>query len=143
MLTFGHVFNRQSFLLLLELEVKRAQRYQDYLSLLSLTFGHLNPSLGKNPSISFKTLAKLLKDELRDSDIVGEDTGNRFIIMLPHADMARAHRVRERLERILQDYGFAEKGLTMEIDEVCFPTHATSVYDLLQLARNNVPDGRL
>jgi hypothetical protein len=61
MLTFGHVFNRQSFLLLLELEVKRAQRYQDYLSLLSLTFGHLNPSLGKNPSISFKTLAKLLK----------------------------------------------------------------------------------
>ena len=59
MFAFGHVFNRQSFLFLLDLEIKKAQRYQNYLSLLSLTFDHLNPSRGKNPSIWLKTLAKL------------------------------------------------------------------------------------
>ena len=138
MFAFGHVFNRQSFLFLLELEIKRAHRYQNYLSLLSLTFGHLNPSL-ENPSISLKTLANLLKDELRETDAIGQGgTANRLLVMLPHADMTGAHKVKERLGQIIQDYGFGAKGLTIEIGEVCFPTHATNTDDLLRMAGNNL-----
>jgi len=58
---FGKVFNWQSFLILLDMEIKRARRYQNCLSLLSFTFSHLAPSLGGNTSISFKTLANLVK----------------------------------------------------------------------------------
>ncbi len=137
MFAFGHVFNRQSFLFLLDLEIKKAQRYQNYLSLLSLTFDHLNPSLGKNPSISLKTLANLLMDDLRETDVIGQSGANRLLVMMPYADMAGAHQVRERLEQILQDYGFGAKGLTIEIGEVCFPTHATNIDDLLRKAGNN------
>ncbi len=119
---------------LLELEIKRAQRYQNFLSLLSLTFGHLNPSVGEHASISLKTLANFVKGELRETDIVGQDAGNRLQVMLPYADMTGAHTVRERLEKILYEYGFGREGFTVEINEVCFPTHATSFDDLLLMA---------
>ncbi len=138
MFAFGNVLNNQSFLFMLDLEIKRARRYQNFLSLLSLTFGHLDPSLGEDASISFKTLANLVKDELRETDIVGQGGGNRLLVMLPYADMAGVHTVRERLEKILYEYGFGRKGFTVEINEVCFPTHATNFDDLLQMAGNDV-----
>jgi diguanylate cyclase (GGDEF)-like protein len=139
MFTVGHLLNRQFFLFLLDLEIKRARRYQNYLSLLSFTFGHLNPSLGKDPIISLKTVANLLKEELRDTDILGESGGNQLLVMLPHADTAGAQKVRERLEQMLQEYGFGKKGLAVEIEEVCFPTHATNIDDILRMAGNHVP----
>ncbi len=139
MFAFGNVFNRQSFLFMLSLEVKRSRRYQDYLSLLSLTFDHLDPSPGESPSISLKTLAHLIKSELRDTDIVGQDGGNRLLVMLPYADTEAAHKVRGRLEKYLQDYGFGRNGFTIEINEVCFPTHATNADELLRMAGDNVP----
>ena len=136
MFAFGNVLNRQSFLFLLDLEIKRAQRYQNFLSLLSLTFGYLDPSMGEHASISLKTLANLVKDELRETDIVGQGAGNLLLVMLPYADMAGAYTVRERLKRILYEYGFGRKGFTVEINEVCFPTHAASFDDLLKMAGN-------
>ena len=138
MFAFGHVFNRQSFIFLLDLEIKKAQRYQNYLSLLSFTFDHLHPSLTGNPGISLTTMGNLLKDELRDTDVIGHGGTNRLLVMLPYADMTGAHQVRKRLERILQDYGFSAKGFSIEIDEVCFPTHATNIEDLLQMAGNHL-----
>ena len=137
MFSFGHVFNRQSFLYLLDLEIKRARRYQNYLSLLSLTFGHLDPSPGENPNISLKTLANLVKSELRDTDTVGQGGGNRLLVMVPYADMVGVHTVRERLEKIFYEYGFGANGFTIGIDEVCFPTQATNVDDFLRMAENN------
>ncbi len=134
MFAFGHVLNRESLLFLLNLETKRARRYQNHLSLLSLTFGHLDPSLEENTSISLKTLASLLRGGLRDTDMVGQDGGNRLLFMLPYADMERVHKVRERLEKILYEYGFGREGFTVEINEVCFPTHAKNVDDLLRMA---------
>ncbi len=137
MFAFGNVFNRQSFLFMLNLEIKRARRYQEFLSLVSITFGHFDPLPGKSPTISFKTLANLLKDKLRDTDIIGRSGRNRLLVMLPYADMKGTHRVRERLEKILCEYGFGREGFTVEISEVCFPTHATNVDDLLQMAGDN------
>lgn len=133
MFAFGYVFNRESFLFLLDLEIKKAHRYQNYLSLLSLTLDQPDPSLRKNPGISLKTMGNLLKDEMRDTDIIGQGGANRLLVMLPYADMTGVHNVRERLEQILQDYGFTKKGLTIEIGEVCFPTHATNIDQLLQM----------
>ena len=134
MFVFGNVLNRESFLFLLDLEIKRAQRYQNFLSLLSLTFGHLDPSMGEHASISMKTLANLVKYDLRETDIVGLGAGNLLLVMLPYADMAGAHTVRERLKQILYEYGFGRKGFTVEINEVCFPTHANNFDDLLRMA---------
>ena len=137
MFSFGHVFNRQSFLFLLNLEIKKALRYQNYLSLLSLTLNPVNSTL-ESPSITLKTLANLLKDELRETDVVGHCAANRLLVILPYADMTGANKVRKRLEQILQEYGFDEKGTDIEIGEVCFPTHATNIDDLLHMAGNDL-----
>jgi PAS domain S-box-containing protein len=135
MFAFGNVLNRESFLFLLNLETKRARRYQNCLSLLSLTFGHLDPLFWENPSISLKTLACLLKSEVRNTDIVAQGGGNRLLFMLPYADMAAARRVRERSEKILHFYGFGRNGFPIEIDGGCFPTDAKNVDDLLRITR--------
>ena len=138
MFAFVHVFNRQSFIFLLDLEIKKAQRYQNFLSLLSLTFDHLSSSLTDNPSISLTTMGNLLKDELRDTDVIGQGGTNRLFVMLPYADVGGANRVRKRLEQILRDFGFGARGFAVEIDEVCFPTHATNIVDLLRMAGNHL-----
>jgi len=138
MFAFGHVFNRQSFIFLLDLEIKKAQRYQNFLSLLSLTFDHLSSSLTDNPSVSLTTMGNLLKDELRDTDVIGQGGTNRLFVMLPYADVGGANKVRKRLEQILRDFGFGAKGFAVEIDEVCFPTHATNIEDLLRIAGNHL-----
>jgi PleD family two-component response regulator len=139
MFVFGHVFNRDSFLFLLDLEIKRARRYQNFLSLLSLTLRDLDPSPRGNPGVSLKNLAYLLKDELRDTDFVGEGGANRLLVMLPYADMAGVDKVKEKLEKIFQDYGFEAEGNAIEIGEVCFPTHGTNVEELLKRVGNNLP----
>ena len=141
MFAFGHVFNRKTFLFLLDLEIKRARRYQKYLSVLSITSHYLNSSPDENPSIFLKTLANRLKDVLRDTDIVGQCMANRLLVMLPYSDKEEAHKVRERLEQILQEYDLEKEGLTIEIDEACFPTDTTNIDDLLRMAGNHVPDG--
>ena len=138
MFAFGHVFNRQSFIFLLDLEIKKAQRYQNFLSLLSLTFDHLSSSLTDNLSVSLTTMCNLLKDELRDTDVIGQGGTNRLFVMLPYADVGGANKVRKRLEQILRDFGFGAKGFAVEIDEVCFPTHATNIEDLLRIAGNHL-----
>ena len=143
MFSFGEVLNRESFLFLLDMEIKKARSYHNYLSLLSLTFSHLDPLSEENPSISLKTLANLVKSELRDIDIVGQGGGNRLLVMLPYVDMSGAHTVRERLEKMLYEYGFGKHGFMIEIDEVCFPTHAINVNDLLQTAGNNIHESRI
>jgi hypothetical protein len=78
-------------------------------------------------------------DDLRETDVIGQSGVNRLLVMLPYADMTGTHKVRKRLEQILQDYGFGAKGLTIEIGEVCFPTHATNVEDLLQRVDGKLP----
>ncbi|MFX0200359.1 MAG: diguanylate cyclase domain-containing protein [Candidatus Hodarchaeota archaeon] len=139
MFAFAHVFDRESFLFLLDLEIKRARRYQNYLSLLSLTLRDLNPSPGENPGVAIKNLAYLLKDELRDTDFVGEGDVNRLLVMLPYADTVGAHRVKEKLEKTFQDYGLGAEGLAVEIGEVCFPTHGSNIEELLRRVGNNLP----
>ena len=136
MYAFGHVFKKQSFLFLLGLEIKKAQRYRNCLCLLSLTFTQLSAPL-ENPTIPLKTLANVLRHELRETDIVGQGGINRLLVMLAHADMMGAHKVRERVEQVLQHHGFGERGLTMEIHEVCFPTRP--VDDLLRMAASRTP----
>jgi hypothetical protein len=83
-------------------------------------------------------MGNLLKDDLRETDVIGQGATNRLLVMLPYADMMGAHKVRKRLEQILRDFGFGAKGFAVEIDEVCFPTHATNIEDLLRMAGNHL-----
>jgi hypothetical protein len=136
MYAFGHVFTKQSFLFLLGLEIKKAQRYRNCLGLLSLTFTQLSAPL-ENPTIPLKTLGNVLRHQMRETDIVGQGGTNRLLVMLAHADVMGAQKVIERVEQALHHHGMREKGLAMEIHEVCFPTRP--VDDLLRMAASGAP----
>jgi diguanylate cyclase (GGDEF)-like protein len=142
MFSFGKVLDRRSFLTLLDLEIRKARRYGASLSVLSFTFGQVNPSPGKKFSNSLKTLANLLSGALRDTDIVAQDGENRLLVMLPYANAEVTDKVRQRLEKSLQEHAFEREGITIEIDEACFPIHATNANDLLRIARGNINGNR-
>ncbi|NIO20578.1 MAG: hypothetical protein GTN76_07535, partial [Candidatus Aenigmarchaeota archaeon] len=124
MFAFDHVLNRQSFRFLLKVEIEKARRYQNYLSLLPLTFDHLNHYFGKTPASPLKSLPISLRrtSAIQISCILGQDEANRILCILPHTNMAGVQKVRGRLEHMLQDYGTVKRGRTVETDAACFPT---------------------
>lgn len=42
-------------------------------------------------------MGNLLKDELRRTDLIGQDAANRLLVMLPYADLAGVHKAGERV----------------------------------------------
>jgi hypothetical protein len=132
---FGRILNRDLFLFLLDLEVKRARRYQNFLC---LVFFNIKPFSQEDPGgglkACYQTLSDLLMEEIRESDIIGSLELNKLIVLLPYADMKAGARVKSRFEDALKYYNFKSKGLDIMIDQVCFPVNGADAIDLISKA---------
>jgi diguanylate cyclase (GGDEF)-like protein len=53
-----------------------------------------------------KMAATLMRETVRDSDIVGRYRGNTFAVVLPHTDRQQAHALAERLRERVERYSF-------------------------------------
>ena len=94
----------------LEEEVRRAQRYERSLALIMAdidrfkeyndTFGHLEGNK------TLKSLANILKVNVREVDIVGRYGGEEFIIILPEAKQKEAQEIAERIRLKVEEYKF-------------------------------------
>ena len=110
----------------LEEEVKRAQRYKRPLALIMAdidcfkkyndTFGHLEGNR------VLKSLAHILKVNVREIDIVGRYGGEEFIIILPEANQEEAREIAERIRLKVEKYKFVnnkdqsdEKKITLSL----------------------------
>jgi predicted signal transduction protein with EAL and GGDEF domain len=136
------VLRKQLFDFLFDLEVKKAIRYQYFVTVLFLELdwgdgeGAVEtPPLPRNELL--RVVAELLRDELRATDVIGRHPDDRFSILLHHADDANTVRVGERLRRRVADYVFAQ-GMdgrrTVSIGGACFPTNGNYADDLLSEA---------
>ncbi len=95
------VFNRHQLTTLAEQELKRAHRYghttgiimldMDYLKQINDRYGH---SAG---DLAIKRTAQILKDNLRDTDILGRYGGDEFVIVLPETSSEKALLLAERM----------------------------------------------
>jgi diguanylate cyclase (GGDEF)-like protein len=131
----GRVLNRDLFLFLLDLEVKRARRYQNFLCLLLLKVRRCQGNEDCLPfDICYETLSDLLSVEMRESDILGSLGGDRLVILLPYADAKAANHAKSRFEETLGYYNFESKGFEVMIDQICFPTNGTNTMDLIRRA---------
>jgi len=137
------LFNYRYLDLALERELKRAERYGSSVALLFIdldlfkgvndTHGHLIGSrvLGE--------LGSLLKNSVRDVDLVIRYGGDEYTIILVETDAESAAVVSERIRSTIENHVFlADDGydirLTACIGYACFPDDTRSKLELLEVA---------
>ncbi len=133
----GRILNRDLFLFLLDLEIRRARRYQNFVCLLLLklkTFSKQDQD--DNPGFQdfYKTLSNLLIEEMRESDILGALGKHQLAILLPYADMLAGDHAKCRFEDVLKCFDLKGKGYEVMIDQVCFPRNGTDSIELIKKA---------
>jgi len=123
----GRILNEELFLYLVDLEVKRARRYQDFYCLLLLKMTPITNREGRGEAkTSFQTLTNLLLTEVRESDILGLLAENKLAILLPYADACAGGLAKSRLEGALAYYDFRSRGCEVGIRQVCFPINGNA-----------------
>jgi len=133
----GRILNREVFLYLLDLEVKRARRYQEFFCVLIMNLCCLGKQdNGHNQQNCLELLCNLVKEEFRDSDILGNLSDERIAAILPYADSSAASVARTRFEGSLKFCDFEKAGYEVKIDQICFPADGTDVNDLIKRVIN-------
>jgi hypothetical protein len=129
------ILTEDLFLYLLDLEVKRARRYQNFISILLLK---LAPSSKKGNGTNFETchqtLTNVLKAEMRETDILGSLGTNGLVALLPYADVAAGRQAKTRFEKTLDCYDFKNKGYDVTVHQFCYPRNGTNTFDLIKKA---------
>ena len=124
-------------------ELSRARRYTCPLSCLMLdidhfkrvndTFGHLFGSM------VIQEAARLIKEVLRDVDVIARYGGDEFAVILPHTDGAGAftvaEKIRKRIEAKVFTDGVKVVSVTISIGESTYPdNHAVTSQELIHMA---------
>ena len=129
------ILGRNLFFYLLDLEVKRARRYQNFLCILLLKVTRLpHHEQGNGVQTCLNMMRNLLLQEIRESDIPGSLGENRLAILLPYADMTAGDQAKSRLESILRYLDLGSRGCEVAIDQICFPVNGTNPADLIKKA---------
>lgn len=131
---WDRILNKGLFLYLLDLEVKRAQRYQNFLSILILKLNALSKDDSGDLESSYQMLAHLLSEEIRETDILGYLSKNMVGVLLPYADVLAGSRAKSRFEDNLKYCDFKSKGCEVRINQVSFPAHGTNTESLMKKA---------
>ncbi|MFC0445545.1 GGDEF domain-containing protein [Pseudidiomarina halophila] len=104
--------NRRHLTELAEAEITRAERYNKPLSVLLIDIDHfklINDIFGhpKGDQV-LQHLAKLIRLELRQHDLVGRWGGEEFLIVLPETDILTAEQVAERMRVAINGYNWRD-----------------------------------
>lgn len=100
-------YNRGHFYELASLELTRAKRYKSIFTLMMLDLDHfkiINDKYGHDAGDrALKQFVRVLKDTLRDMDIIGRFGGEEFIVLLPETSITNAMKLAERLLKLVSD----------------------------------------
>lgn len=108
------ITNRQELGRLLEKEMARAARYASPLTLIMYDLDHfksINDRFGHNTGDDvLKTVAGLVSETLRGSDIHGRWGGEEFMVLLPQTGLDAARKVAEKLRHTIAHHRFEGPG---------------------------------
>ena len=128
-----HLYEEDELRHLLEREVKRSTRYQDFLSLCLIRIESTGPSSGEVRN----TIARQVADMLRSADLVGS-IGQDIAVLLVHTPdtdaTVIANRIRERVVDLVPGSAQAGAG-AFRIGLASFPVDGTSHDALLAHAQ--------
>jgi GGDEF domain-containing protein len=132
------------------LELKRAERYRNFLSMLVLNLSEFLSSAGRRKIKSDKEADEFIKDVLyrlrlvsRETDTISPIDHSRLVMILPETDQKGAHIARDRMRAQLSDYlsEFLELDYKFEIpveitsfpegspDDISFKGRLNSLFD--------------
>jgi len=128
-----HIFNYRQFKTSLNFEIKRRKRIKSDLSLIMIdidnfksyndTYGHLEGDA------LLKAVGKILKDQLRDTDIVCRYAGDEFVAILPGTNLKGATKVTEKIQDVFQKQ-FPKKKVSLSQGIAGF-TNGMTDYDII------------
>lgn len=134
--------NRRRFMEVVELELKRAERFQSPLGLLLVDlddFKNVNDRFGHGTGDEvLRALSDVFRESLRDVDLAARLGGEEFAVLLPETDYSGAAGVAERLRASLASIeleapGGERFGVTASFGVGVYP-EAQSVDELLRTA---------
>ncbi|MBG0786410.1 MAG: diguanylate cyclase [Anaerolineaceae bacterium] len=139
-----NISNRRHFMNLAELELRRARRYHHPLSVVILDFDNLkgiNDTYGHLAGDRALTVfAKIVKEIVRDVDILGRFGGDEFLLLLPETDGEHALLVMERIRSVMSTspvfYGERSFTITFSAGIASVEDWSDSLEDLLNRADN-------
>ncbi|HPF16818.1 MAG TPA: diguanylate cyclase [Thermotogota bacterium] len=112
------LYNHKKILELLNLEIDRAKRYKRDVSIMMLDIDHfkrVNDDYGHVVGDTvLERLAFVIKQQIRDLDMVGRYGGEEFLIIFPEINQSQAYQVAERLRKTVEALIF-DDGLTITI----------------------------
>lgn len=100
-------------------------------------FKHVNDFYGHRKGDEvLASIGKLLRNNLRKTDLVGRYGGEEFIIILPETDNQEAFAVCEKLRKVIEDSRLLgnETALTMSFGVASFSKHGKSEDELVEKA---------
>jgi len=147
------LFNRRKLDESLEQEFKRAQRFQNPLSVVMLDLDHfkaVNDVCGHPVGDTvLQHLSNILQSSIRETDILGRWGGEEFLIISPENNLEGALFLAEKLRRVVAEYDFPVVGkktcsfgvacrLADEKENELIARADTALYQAKEMGRNRV-----
>jgi diguanylate cyclase (GGDEF)-like protein len=133
------LYVRRYFMVKLQEELHRAQRYNNILSVVMADldrFKNINDTFGHDAGDRvLRAIGKFLQQNVRDVDVVARYGGEEFVIMIPEAANDAAHILSERLRKNLAEMKFEDfPPVTISLGIATFPQDGTDPEDLIRKA---------
>ena len=123
-----------AFEFVLDAELKRAVRSQNYLTLLVVEAKREWDGLMVTADDgTVGEVARILGHEVRDTDVIGAGDHGTFAMMLLDADYDSSTKVIDRLVQRIDNYEFPSP-LRISVGAACYPTHAIDAESLRKKA---------
>jgi len=136
------LYNHRYFQQRLDEELQRADRYENFISLIILDVDHFksfNDTYGHPEGDRvLKTVARLIEKNVREVDIPARYGGEEFVVICPEKNGEGSLTPAERIRSAIESYDFRIDGkkiqITVSLGVACYPDQARSKAELIQKA---------
>ena len=130
----SNLLNPSAFEFVLESELKRAVRSQNFLTLVMVEASReWEGMMVTADEGAVHEVAQLIGKEVRDTDLLGRTDRGMLALVLLDADFDHSTRVIDRLVARLENYKFPSP-LRVSLGAACYPTHAVNAESLKKQA---------
>lgn len=125
-----------AFEFVLDSELKRAVRSQNYLTLVTVEASREWEGMTVTADDgTLQEVAQLIGREVRDTDLIGHTDRGTIALVLLDSDFEHSERVINRLVSRIENYEFPTQ-MRIAVGAACYPTHAVDADSLKRQARS-------